>query len=95
MRRAKGSVPNQPMKNIKISTGKPIGRIVCPNCGNDRDFIEVAQDVVVTTRYSQNDDGSFTPSDSDSEVLGKVGLFCSQCDFDVTAFHNHLMEMIF
>ena len=83
------------MKKVKVSTGKPLGRIVCPHCGNDREFLEVAQDVVVTTNYIQNDDGSFTPSESDSEVLGKVGLYCSQCDNDVSGFHNQVMEMIF
>jgi hypothetical protein len=82
-------------KKVKVSTRKPLGRIVCPNCGNDRDFVEVANDVVVTTQYIQNDDGSFTPAESDSEILGKVGLYCSQCDSDVSFFHNHLLEMIF
>lgn len=83
------------MKKVQVSKGKPFGRIVCPNCGNDRDFIEVANDVVVTTEYIQNDDGSFTPTDTDSEILGKVALYCGQCDNDVSFFHNHLMEMIF
>ncbi|MCL7488019.1 MAG: hypothetical protein M8357_07595 [Desulfobulbaceae bacterium] len=83
------------MKKVQVSTGKPLGRIVCPQCGNDREFIELARDVIVTTRYVQNDDGSFTPQESDSEVLGKVGLYCSQCDTDISFFHNHLMEMIF
>ena len=83
------------MKKVQLSTGKPLGRIVCPHCGNDRDFLEVANDVVVTTSYIQNDDGSFTPEESDREVLGKIDLYCSQCENDVSFFHNHLMEMIF
>ena len=83
------------MKKVQVSKGKPLGRIVCPHCGNDQDFVEVARDVVVTTRYVQNDDGSFTPEESDSEIVGKVGLYCSQCETDVSYFHNHLMEMIF
>jgi len=83
------------MKKVQVSKGKPLGRIICPNCGNDNEFIEIAREVVVTTRYVQNDDGSFTPEDTDSEVLGKVGLYCSQCEADVSYFHNHLMEMIF
>ena len=48
------------MKKVQVSKNKPIGRIVCPHCGNDRDFIEIAHDVVVTSHYVQNDDGSFT-----------------------------------
>ena len=83
------------MKKVQVSQTTPIGRIVCPHCGNDRDFIEIAHDVVVTSRYVQNDDGSFTPEENDSEVLGKVGLYCSRCETDVSNFHNHLLEMIF
>ena len=83
------------MNKVKLSKGKPIGRIICPHCGNDHDFIEIAHDVVVTSRYIQNDDGSFTPEENDSEIMGKVGLFCSKCETDVSSFHNHLMEMIF
>ena len=83
------------MKKVQVPAGRPFGRIACPNCGNDREFVEVARNVVVTTRYVQNDDGSFTPDEGDSEVLGKVGLYCGQCDTDMSAFHNHLMELIF
>ena len=83
------------MKKVQVPAGRPLGRIVCPNCGNERDFVEVARNVVVTTRYVQNDDGSFTPDEDESEVLGKVGLYCAQCDADVSIYHNHLMEMIF
>ena len=83
------------MKKVQVSTGKPLGRIICPHCGNDREFIEIARDVVVTTRYVQNDDGSFSPDESDSDIHGKVGLYCSQCEADVSFFHSHLMEMIF
>ncbi|GAB4338174.1 MAG: hypothetical protein Kow0089_09850 [Desulfobulbaceae bacterium] len=83
------------MKKVQVSRRKPLGRIICPHCGNDRDFIEVARDVIVTTRYVQNDDGSFTPEETESEILGTVELYCSQCETDVSQFHSHLMEMIF
>lgn len=82
-------------KKVHIPPGQPIGRIACPACGNDQDFIEVARDVIVTTRYVQNPDGSFTPEDNDTEIVGKVGLFCGQCNADLTIFHNHLQEMTF
>ena len=83
------------MKKVQVPAGRPLGRIVCPNCGNDKEFVEVARNVIVTTRYVQNDDGSFTPDEGDSEVLGKVGLYCAQCDADVSIYHNHVLEMVF
>lgn len=84
-----------PTKKVQVPAGRPLGRIVCPNCGNDKEFVEVARNVVVTTRYLQNDDGSFTPEEGDSEVQGEVNLYCGQCDADISAFHGHLMEMTF
>ena len=83
------------MTKVQMPSRRPLGRIVCPNCGNDKEFVEVARNVVVSTRYVQNDDGSFTPEEDDSEVLGKVELYCGQCDADVSFFHNHLTEMLF
>lgn len=80
---------------VHVPTGQPMGRIICPACGNDRDFIEVARDVIVTTRYIQNLDGSFTPEVNDTEIGGKVGLFCGQCNADLSIFYNHLQELIF
>ncbi len=82
-------------KKVNVPSGQPIGRIACPSCGNDRNFIEVARDVIVTTSYVQNMDGSFTPEDNDTEIVGKVGLFCGQCNADLSAFINHLQEMTF
>lgn len=82
-------------KKLNIPSGQTLGRIVCTECGNDLEFIEVARDVIVTTRYIQNDDGSFTPEENDTEVVGKIGLFCGVCNADMTIFHNHLQEMSF
>lgn len=82
-------------KKVLVPSGQPMGRIICPACGNDQDFIEVARDVIVTTRYIQNLDGSFTPEDNDTEIVGKVGLFCGQCNADLTIFYNHLQELTF
>lgn len=83
------------MKKVQFSTRKPLGRLICPNCGNDQDFIEVTREVVITTRYVQNDDGSFSPAESDSEVLGEAGLYCGKCDADVSPFHHQLTELTF
>lgn len=83
------------MKKVRRPSGQPIGRIICPHCSNDRDFIEIARDVIVSTRYVQNKDGSFTPEDSETEIAGKVGLYCGQCNTDLSLFYNHLLEMTF
>jgi hypothetical protein len=82
-------------KKVNIPSGQPFGRIICHDCGNDKDFVEVARDVIVTTRYIQNDDGSFTPEENDTEIVGKIGLFCGVCNADLTIYYNHLQEMTF
>lgn len=70
-------------------------RIVCPECGNDKDFIEVAQNVIITTLYTQNQDGSFTLEEDDSQVLGQIKLLCAQCEADISQFHGRFAEMLF
>lgn len=77
---------------IKLSTKI---RIVCPTCGNDTDFYEVAEGVILTTRYTQNEDGSFTPISDDSQVFGEIKFYCGECDEDLTQFHKHFLEMLF
>jgi len=70
-------------------------KIQCPECGNDTDFIEVAEDVIITTRYIQNADCSFTQEEDESQVLGDIKFFCSECNADMTMFHQRFMEMLF
>ncbi len=70
-------------------------RITCPVCGNDEDFLEVADGVILTTRYIQNEDGSFTQDSDDSEVLGRIKFFCGECSADLTQYHQRFMEMLF
>lgn len=70
-------------------------RIVCPECGNDVDFVEVADDVIITTRYVQNDDRSFTQEDDDSQVLGEIKFYCGECNADMSRFHQRFLEMLF
>jgi hypothetical protein len=67
----------------------------CPACGNNEDFIEVAENVVITTTYLQNPDGSFTPEEDSSQILGPVRLLCGECQEDLTAFHQRFSEMLF
>ncbi len=70
-------------------------RITCPVCGNDTEFLEVAEDVVLTTVYMQNEDGSFTPLEDNSQVLGDIKLICGECEEDLTAFHQRFSDMLF
>ncbi len=70
-------------------------RIVCPNCGNDHDFMEIADGVILTTRYTQNDDGSFSQLDDESEIFGEIRFFCGECNSDLTQYHKHFLEMLF
>ena len=82
-------------KKVRIQSGQPTGRLTCPACGNDYDFLEVAENVTVTARYLQNDDGSFTPQESETEILGEIKLFCAACDQDLSEYHSYFQEMIF
>lgn len=83
------------MKKLQIPTGQTTGRLVCHNCGNEYDFLEIAENVTVTSHYLQNDDGSFTPEESETEILGEVKLYCAVCETDLTRFHSYFLEMIF
>ncbi len=80
---------------VKVSTSRPAGHLYCPSCGNSKEFVEQAQDVIVTTRYHQNLDGSFIPEQNDTEILGAVYLLCGKCGADMTPYHGHFLEMIF
>jgi len=70
-------------------------RILCPECGNDTEFYEVAEGVVITTRYLQNEDGSFSPAGDESQVLGEISFFCGECNADLSQFHQRFLEMLF
>jgi hypothetical protein len=69
--------------------------IRCPRCGNDSYFVEVADGVLLTTRYVQNDDGSFTQESDESQVLGDIHFFCGECNNDLTHHHQRFLEMLF
>ena len=75
--------------------GKAHLRIVCPYCGNDSDFMEVADSVILTTRYVQNEDSSFTQVDDESEILGEIRFFCGECNADLSQYHKRFLEMLF
>ncbi len=67
----------------------------CPNCGNDREFFEITDDVVTTTHYIQNPDGSFTLEERTSQTMGDAKLYCGNCEEDLSDFHQRFSEMIF
>jgi len=70
-------------------------RIACPECGNKTEFLEVAEDVILTTRYIQNSDGSFSQEIDESQVLGEVRFYCGECGSDLSHFHKRFVEMLF
>lgn len=70
-------------------------RIACPSCGNDSDFFEVADGVILTTRYIQNSDGSFSQDGDESQILGEIRFFCAECNEDLTTHHQRFVEMLF
>lgn len=67
----------------------------CPYCGNDKSFFEISDDVITTTHYVQNKDGSFTIEERTSQSLGDVRLYCGNCEEDLSSFHQRFSEMIF
>ena len=88
-------VKERPAKSKKQESKKHCMRIVCPNCGNDYDFIEVADEVVITTRYVQNNDCSFSQTGDESQVMGDISFFCGECNADLSQFHSRFLEMLF
>jgi hypothetical protein len=81
-------------KNTRLNL--PLSRrIICPNCGNERNFYQIAEDVKLTTRYIQNADGSFTPLSDDSRILGEIKFYCGECQADLSEFYNRFLEMLF
>jgi len=84
------------MQTKKEKTGSAgAQKIACPICGNDTDFLEVADDVVLTSRYIQNPDGSFSEDGDDSQVLGEIKFICGECHADLTQFHQRFLDMLF
>ncbi|OGQ97513.1 MAG: hypothetical protein A2521_09960 [Deltaproteobacteria bacterium RIFOXYD12_FULL_57_12] len=69
--------------------------IICPECGNDKEFLEVAEGAVLTTRYIQNSDGSFSQELDDSQILGEVKFYCGECGEDLTQHYSRFLEMLF
>ncbi len=74
---------------------KVANRVICPHCGNDTSFFEIADDVVITTHYVQNTDGSFTLEENSSQPFGSIKFFCGKCEEDLSQFHQRFKEMIF
>lgn len=87
----------QEPRHSRRRSAKPAksARISCPVCGNDEDFLEVADGVILTSRYIQNDDGSFSQDSDESEIMGDIKFFCGDCGADLTEFHQHFLDMLF
>jgi len=80
---------------MSLSQPKVANLLVCPHCGNTSEFFEISDDVITTTHYVQNGDGSFTLECKSSQSLGDVKLFCGNCEEDLSSFHQRFSEMIF
>ena len=79
----------------KVVTYSSAQRITCHECGNNKEFLEVSDGVILTTRFIQNKDGSFSQELDDSQVLGQVKFYCGDCGADLTLFHKRFLEMLF
>ena len=79
----------------KVTTFPSAQRINCPECSNNKEFLEVSDGVILTTRFIQNSDGSFSQELDDSQVLGQVKFYCGDCGADLTHFHKRFLEMLF
>ena len=79
----------------KVATFPSTQRITCPECTNNKEFLEVSDGVILTTRFIQNNDGSFSQELDDSQVLGQVKFYCGDCGADLTHFHKRFLEMLF
>ncbi len=86
---------NRREQENKREISQSLALIKCPNCGNDSDFLEVADDVILTTHYRQNHDGSFTQEGDESQIMGEIKLFCGECNADLSRFHSRFLEMLF
>lgn len=80
---------------MSYSQPKVANLLRCPHCGNSASFFEITDDVITTTHYIQNEDGSFTLEEKTSQSLGDVKFFCGECEEDLTSFHQRFSEMIF
>ncbi|TKB27191.1 hypothetical protein FCL47_06590 [Desulfopila sp. IMCC35006] len=80
---------------MRLDQPKVGNLLKCPYCGNESEFFEISDDVITTTHYIQNKDGSFTIENKNSQSLGDVKLFCGNCEEDLTSFHQRFSEMIF
>ena len=86
---------SKPGKRMTVKPLHQTRRISCPTCGNSKEFLEVSDGVILTTRYIQNSDGSFSQQLDDSQVLGQVKFFCGECGADLTNYQERFLEMLF
>ncbi len=80
---------------MSLSQPAVVNLLKCPCCSNETHFFEISDDVITTTHYIQNRDGSFTEEKKSAQSLGDVKLFCANCEEDLSSFYERFSEMIF
>jgi len=87
-------IPNPGGRRHRIVARKPVTvlvreKIVCPYCGNQEEFYEVAENALMVVHYLQNEDGSFVPLDENMEA-GVVKFYCGRCQADLSHLRDQL-----
>lgn len=87
-------VPNPGERRHRIVARKPVTvlvreKIVCPYCGNQEEFYEVAENALMVVHYLQNEDGTFVPLDENMEA-GAIKFYCGRCQADLSHLRDRL-----
>lgn len=69
-------------------------RITCHLCGNNRRFLEIAENVRKKTLFQQADDLTFSILSEESKVKGGVTLLCAECENDLTPLYDSFLEQL-
>jgi len=87
-------IPSPNERRHRIVARKPVRvlvreKIVCPYCGNQEEFYEVAENALMVVHYLQNEDGTFVPLDESLEA-GAVKFYCGRCQADLSHLRDRL-----
>ena len=85
----------RPERRHRIVARQPVPvmvreKLVCPYCGNDEEFFEVAENAYVVVHFLQNEDGTFVPMEENMEITGVVKFYCGRCQADLSHLRDRL-----